>query len=155
MRHLRGNGAPLVINVNTIGLLWPNPASMYTVCVVKERIQAQFRFPIWSNRWTHLLTVFAMGCSAYCWRWTSARHQKLVRIANVVQRLWTGNWEMFKIDSILANIRVRFHHRQLTTASLLKCVRMIWIYKIGSVLRGDFATWCHDCNESEFIYFPK
>lgn len=32
MRHLRGNGAPLVINVNTIGLLCPNPASMYTVC---------------------------------------------------------------------------------------------------------------------------
>lgn len=32
MRHLRGNGAPLVINVSTIGLLCPNPASTYTVC---------------------------------------------------------------------------------------------------------------------------
>lgn len=84
-------------------------------------------------------TVLAVGRPADGRRGTAARHQELIRAADMIQRLRPGNRKALQVQPNLAYVRIQFQYSQLAAARLLVRVRVVRIDEISSVLSDDVA----------------
>lgn len=80
-----------------------------------------------------------MRCAAYRRRRTAAGHQKLVRVADVIDRFRLGDGKIVKVQTDLADVRMNFLHGQLTAAGAVVRIRVARIHKIGAVVARDAA----------------
>lgn len=128
---------PLVITVTMMGLLWPTPVSMYTVGGVW--VVLFVREMCVCSEYSATLTVIARRCTAYCRHWTAARHQKLIRIADVIQGFRLCNHQIVEIQTHLTDVRMDFLYAQLTTAGAVVRIRMIGIDEIGAIVASNAA----------------
>lgn len=88
--------------------------------------------------------MIAVGRATNSWRWTAARDQELIVIADVVHDFRSVDRELVKVQPDLTDVRVHFQHRQLTAARSVRRVRMVGIHEVGSVLACNSTAGGHD-----------
>lgn len=92
-----------------------------------------------------ILTVLTRCAATDRWGRTAARHEELVRVADVVHDLGPVQREMVKVESNLANVRMHLQDSELTAARPVRTVRMVRVDEVSSIFTHHSATRCHNC----------